>query len=495
MCRIGKPSGPIRHIGPRPYLRDSRRKRVDLSIRAIRAADLIGHEVLIDRATTDEVRIERRDEVGMLGRRDAAIVGQRASLPQLFDTLGRGREFADIGIARQVLQRLLVDRRKRARQPADRRHGLERQAKRLQRGIVEAGRAPLQHLHRIELVRLDALDQLLVEGIDAARDAERPVTQVAAGAAGDLGKLGRIEIAELEAVELAVLRKGDVVDIEVEAHADRVRRDEIFDIALLVERDLRIAGTRRKRAQYHRRPAALAADKFGDGIDLVGREGDDGRALRQAGDLLGAGIEQLGKPRALDDMDARQHLFEDRLHGARTQKQRLVAPAQMQHPVGEDMAALQIAGELHLVDGDEGGARLARHGFHRADRKARHMRRDLLLAGDEGDIVLADPLDEARIDLARQKAQRQADNARLMCHHAFDCVVGLARIGRAEHRGDPAAAHNHGCLRQDMPRLVQFPATDAHHSRQWQGARRNAADFPVFCRLVEQPRNETETNR
>ena len=34
--------------------------------------------------------------------------------------------------------------------------------------------------------------------------------------------------------------------------------------------------------------------------------------------------------------------------------------------------------------------------------------------------------------LAREKAQRQADNARLMCHHAFDCVVGLARIGRSQ---------------------------------------------------------------
>jgi hypothetical protein len=35
-----------------------------------------------------------------------------------------------------------------------------------------------------------------------------------------------------------------------------------------------------------------------------------------------------------------------------------------------------------------------------------------------------------------------------------------------------------------MPRLVQFPATDAHRSRRWQGARRNAADFPVVRQLI-----------
>jgi hypothetical protein len=34
------------------------------------------------------------------------------------------------------------------------------------------------------------LDQFVVEGIDAAGDAERAVAQVAAGAAGDLGELG-----------------------------------------------------------------------------------------------------------------------------------------------------------------------------------------------------------------------------------------------------------------------------------------------------------------
>ena len=81
MCRIGKPTGPIRHIGPGPYLRDSRRKRVDFAIGAIRAADLISHKILVNRATLYEIRIERRDEIGVLGGRDAAMLTLFGALP------------------------------------------------------------------------------------------------------------------------------------------------------------------------------------------------------------------------------------------------------------------------------------------------------------------------------------------------------------------------------------------------------------------------------
>ncbi len=121
-----------------------------------------------------------------------------------------------------------------------------------------------------------------------------------------------------------------------------------------------------------------------------------------------------------------------------------LAPAQVQDAVGEDMAALEIAGQLHLVDRDEGCHGLARHGLDRADREARHMRRDLFLAGDQRNIVRTDLLDDTRIDLARQKAQRQADHAAFMRHHALDRVMRLAGVGRSKHRSHAAAAQDHG---------------------------------------------------
>ena len=81
------------------------------------------------------------------------------------------------------------------------------------------------------------------------------------------------------AVELARAGEGDVVDVEIEAHADGVGRHQEIDVARLIERHLRVARARAERAQHHRRAAALAPDQLGDGIDLGGREGDDG-ALR-----------------------------------------------------------------------------------------------------------------------------------------------------------------------------------------------------------------------
>ena len=67
-----------------------------------------------------------------------------------------------------------------------------------------------------------------------------------------------------------------MIDVEIEPHADGVGGDQIIDVAGLVERDLRVARARRQRAQHHRGAAALAADQFGDGVDLLGRERDDG---------------------------------------------------------------------------------------------------------------------------------------------------------------------------------------------------------------------------
>jgi hypothetical protein len=63
-----------------------------------------------------------------------------------------------------------------------------------------------------------------------------------------------------------------MVDIEVEPHADGIGGDEILDVSRLVELDLGVAGARAERAHDHGGAAALAADQFGDGVDLVGEK-------------------------------------------------------------------------------------------------------------------------------------------------------------------------------------------------------------------------------
>ena len=139
---------------------------------------------------------------------------------------------------------------------------------------------------------LERFDQLLVEGRAASRRAEGAVAHMAAGAAGDLAEFGRRQAAMVPAVEFPVGGEGDVIDVEIEAHADGVGRDDVVDVAVLKEIDLGVAGARRERAEHHRRAAALALDPFGDRVDLLGRKGDDGAARRQARDFLVAGETQ-----------------------------------------------------------------------------------------------------------------------------------------------------------------------------------------------------------
>lgn len=151
----------------------------------------------------------------------------------------------------------------------------------------------------------------------------------------------------------------------------------------------------------------------------------------------------MRKPWPLKDGDPGQELLEDRPHRAGAEQQRLVPAAQMQNAVREDVATFEVTRQLHLVDGDEGGARLARHGLHRAHRIARVGRRYLFFTRHQRDVLRPDLLDHTRIDLARQQPQRQADNAAAVRHHTLDGIMGLAGIGRSEHRGYAASAQDH----------------------------------------------------
>ena len=74
-----------------------------------------------------------------------------------------------------------------------------------------------------------------------------------------------------------------------------------------------------------------------------------------------------------------------------------------------------------------------RHRLDRAHPEARSRRHDLLLAGDQRDLVGADPRRDAVVDLAGQQPERQADDPGGVGEHPLDGEVGLAGIGRAEH--------------------------------------------------------------
>jgi len=103
--------------------------------------------------------------------------------------------------------------------------------------------------------------------------------------------------------------------------------------------------------------------------------------------------------------------------------------AGVQQPVGEDVAALEIAAELDFVDGEERRADADRHGLDGADVVLRAGRDDLLLAGDQRHRPGTFEADDLVVDLARQKAQRQPDHAGLVGQHPLYGKMGFAGVG------------------------------------------------------------------
>ena len=131
-------------------------------------------------------------------------------------------------------------------------------------------------------------------------------------------------------------------------------------------------------------------------------------------------------------------------HGRGAEQQRLAEAARMEQAIGEDVAALAVGGELNLVDGDEVRLEIERHRLDGAHIIARRGRLDLLFAGDQRDLGGADAGDDLVVDLAGEQPERQADDADVVREHALDGEMGLAGVGRPEHRGDAAAAQLSG---------------------------------------------------
>ena len=109
----------------------------------------------------------------------------------------------------------------------------------------------------------------------SGESAESSVALVATGTPGDLGHFRWKQPPHPHPVEFGEACKGDVVDVEIEAHADRIGGDDVIDLSVLEQFDLAVARLRAQRAHHHRRAAAKPPQHLGHGIDLFGTEGDD----------------------------------------------------------------------------------------------------------------------------------------------------------------------------------------------------------------------------
>ena len=130
------------------------------------------------------------------------------------------------------------------------------------------------------------------------------------------------------AVELGEAGEGDVADVEVQPHADRVGGDQIVDVAVLVERHLGVAGAGRQRPHHHRAAALLAPDQFGDRIDIFDRKPDNGRSCAAFGlSFSNPHRSRSENPLAGHELDPRHQRRDRRAHRVRAEQEGLVQPA------------------------------------------------------------------------------------------------------------------------------------------------------------------------
>ncbi len=148
---------------------------------------------------------------------------------------------------------------------------------------------------------------------------------------------------------------------------------------------------------------------------------------------------EFGKARAGHESGVGQQRTDQPAHGFRPHEQGLMLAARMQQPVGEHMPTLEIGAKLDLIHSQEIHRPIKRHGFDRTDEVLRAVGQDLFLARQQGHRLGTFLLHHPVIDLAGEQPERQANNAGPVTQHAFDGVVGLARIGGPEHSNDLAA--------------------------------------------------------
>ena len=157
------------------------------------------------------------------------------------------------------------------------------------------------------------------------------------------------------------------------------------------------------------------------------------------GEAMGAGMAQLRQAGVATHRCGGDQALHQRLHGVGAEQPGLLAPAGMEHAIGEDVPALGMGHELDLVHPQEVDLEIDGHRLHRAHPESRPRGDALLLAGDEGRRALAHSGGDAVVDLAREKTQRQADHARFVFEHALDGAMGLSGVGGPQQRADATA--------------------------------------------------------
>lgn len=269
MAGISEPAWPVGDERPRPHFGDTRGEEIDPAIGAILSGHMTGKPIVRNEGAARHKTEDRKHEFRMRRRWQLSIVRNLAAFPQAgnFGTRARGPQ--NVGVAPGNLKHQLVDGERCAYEPLLCRPSFKRSGELRDRRKVEIRAAPLQLGHIIETVFFQRFGKGGVKGLATACRAKSPVAVMASRTPSNLAKFGGGQAPMLPAIELAVGGKSNVIDIEIEAHADCIGGDDVINIPALKQFDLGVARARRKGAENDSCAAVLAPDPFRDGVNIL----------------------------------------------------------------------------------------------------------------------------------------------------------------------------------------------------------------------------------
>jgi len=265
------------------------------------------------------------------------------------------------------------------------------------------------------------------------------VESEASGAARDLRDLPRLEIAALFAVEL--LRLGEEQRLARQVHAVPEHVGRGAHLCGAGDEAVDLLATRRERhcAVQHGDAAGMKLVQLARQPDhSLAAEGDDNRALLQAGDTALA--EPVERRLALEEAKLRvgERVLDERQRLDRAEQEDVPVLA-AEHEARPGRSALLVLGPLDLVEHE----RLAVQRRHlRGAADDRRVGIEALLAGDEPDAALTELGGESAVRFLREHAQRRRVDAAAVLDEKAQRVVRLAGVGRARDGRPPSPARH-----------------------------------------------------
>ena len=408
MAFVLNPAFALRNIGPGANIGQTFRDGINVAARFVdpfyRLFEPIGGDTRLRQAPPGQEFKDSGQEGEVFMVRRPAKVRHPADIPQQAHPLRAGQLFHNLRQAHQMFQRKHVIRIAGPAEPRVKRRRLQTADQPVRAAKVQVRIPPHQLADRIEPMRLNRRDLLLVKRPRLTGHAKCAILGMPPGPPGNLANLLRVQGPHPAPVKLGGRGEGDMLDIEVQPHPDGIGRHQIIHIAILIHRDLRVARPRAQRPHHHRTAAFGAPDQLRNRIDIFNRKPDNRRPFRHPAYLFRTCEGQSRKPLLPLELHSGNKSRNRRAHGVRPQKHRLQQPPCMEQAVGEHMPPFRVSAKLDLIDHDNIGANFQRHRLGRGHPIQGTFRNDPLLPGHQSHHRRPAQLDHPVINLARQQA-------------------------------------------------------------------------------------------